>query len=127
MRRWPCLNTAAAMALLVVPAISGRAVAQSPQGPGSTVAAPYAGYGHMMGYGYGAQSLGWMVVHGVFWLILLAFAILLVQRIGKPAGREEPAARPPGLDILHERYARGEIDREEYLQKKHDLLGHRGA
>jgi putative membrane protein len=68
-----------------------------------------------------------MMVHGVFWLILLAFAILLVVRVGKPAGRGEPAGRSSGLDILHERYARGEIDRTEYLQKKHDLHGHDGA
>jgi putative membrane protein len=126
-RRWSFLNTAAAMALVVVPAISGRAAAQSPQGAGSAVAAPYAGYGHMMGYGYGAQSVGWMMVHGVFWLILLGFVILLVLRVGKPAGREGPAGRSPGLDILQERYARGDINRTEYLQKKHDLLGHGGA
>ncbi|WP_255565169.1 SHOCT domain-containing protein [Methylovirgula sp. HY1] len=31
--------------------------------------------------------------------------------------------RPSGLDILEERYARGDINREEYLQKKHDLSG----
>jgi putative membrane protein len=31
--------------------------------------------------------------------------------------------RLTGLNVLEERYARGEIDREEYLQKKRDLLG----
>jgi putative membrane protein len=30
--------------------------------------------------------------------------------------------RSTGLDLLEERYARGEISREEYLQKKHDLI-----
>jgi uncharacterized membrane protein len=28
-----------------------------------------------------------------------------------------------GLAILEERYARGEIPREEYLQKRQDILG----
>jgi putative membrane protein len=81
----------------------------------------------MMGYGYGAQSVGWMMVHGVFWLILLAFAILLVLRVGKPAGREGSMGRSAGLHVLEERYARGEIDRTEFLQKKQDLFGHGGA
>ena len=127
MRRWSFPSAGAAMALAVVPAISSQALAQSTRGPGLTVVAPYTGYGSMMGYGYGAQSVGWMMVHGIFWLILLAFAILLVLRVGKPARREGPTGRSPGLDVLEERYARGEIDRTEYLQKKHDLLGHGGA
>lgn len=33
------------------------------------------------------------------------------------------AARPGALDILGERYARGEIDRDEYLARKADLAG----
>ena len=31
--------------------------------------------------------------------------------------------RQPGLDVLEERYARGEINRDEYLQKKKDITG----
>ena len=27
------------------------------------------------------------------------------------------------MDVLDERYARGEIDREDYLQRKDDLIG----
>ncbi|WP_371931886.1 SHOCT domain-containing protein [Halomonas sp. MMSF_3323] len=30
--------------------------------------------------------------------------------------------RPTALDLLQERYARGEIDREEYEQRRRDLL-----
>ena len=81
MRRWSFLSAGAAMALAVVPAISSQALAQSTRGPGLTVVAPYPGYGSMMGYGYGAQSVGWMMVHGIFWLILLAFAILMLSLI----------------------------------------------
>jgi uncharacterized membrane protein len=35
--------------------------------------------------------------------------------------RPVAAARPNGLDLLEHRYARGEVNREEYLQKKGDL------
>ena len=29
-----------------------------------------------------------------------------------------------GLELLSRRYARGEIDRDEYLEKRGDILGH---
>jgi putative membrane protein len=31
--------------------------------------------------------------------------------------------RSSGLDVLEERYARGEINRDEYLEKKRDIVG----
>jgi len=31
--------------------------------------------------------------------------------------------RSSGLDVLEERYARGEINRDEYLEKKRDMIG----
>jgi len=31
--------------------------------------------------------------------------------------------RMSGLELLEKRYARGEIDRDEYLQKKGDIVG----
>ena len=37
-----------------------------------------------------------------------------------PQGRGG-GGRSPGLDALEERYAKGEIGREEHLQKKRDL------
>ena len=39
-----------------------------------------------------------------------------------------PTKSRNGLEVLEERYARGEINREEYLQKRHDIeAGERGA
>ena len=36
-------------------------------------------------------------------------------------GHRMAMRRSGGLDVLEERYARGEINRDEYLQKKKDI------
>jgi len=55
-----------------------------------------------------------------FWILLgLGFA-LLVRYATRP-GNNNDGNRQSALDILKERYARGEIGREEFEQKKHDL------
>jgi putative membrane protein len=69
----------------------------------------------MMGFGFGMGGFGliWMLI---FWVGLIALAVWLVSLLF-------PAARKPGQDgsnsssasdILKERYARGELTKEEY-------------
>jgi putative membrane protein len=84
-------------------------------------------YGHMYGYGYGYDHpwmlVGWLWM-GLLWLIPILLLIALAKYLlGKKPGapREEKAEKTP-LDILKEAYARGEISRDEYLQKRDDLL-----
>ena len=89
------------------------------------------GYGPngMMGYG-GWGSMGWMMLfNGLFWLVILGTIIVALGWLARSPWRagDHPAPRQrisPGIDILEERYARGEINRDEFLQKKRDLLGH---
>ncbi|HEY8888210.1 MAG TPA: SHOCT domain-containing protein [Gallionella sp.] len=71
-------------------------------------------YGH--GWGVGIGML-------LFWGLLITAIILLgkyiwISNIIAGRNREKSA-----LDILKERYARGEIKREEFAQKKRDLEG----
>ena len=62
----------------------------------------------------------------VFWLlalVLLTGAVVWFMRSSPSIGmgRQAAATRDGGLDLLEQRYARGEIMRDEYLQKKGDL------
>ena len=65
----------------------------------------------------------WMIL---VWLVsLLMIIALLKYLLGKPSGKGEPEPNPEQkkpLDILKDAYARGEIGRDEYLQKRQGLL-----
>jgi len=56
----------------------------------------------------------------LFWILVL-IALLLGLRWLAAQGRTSRA--DPALEILRQRYARGEIDKDEFEAKKRDLLG----
>lgn len=71
-------------------------------------------YGWGMGFGF-----GWFFMI-LFWALLILGIVYIVKLIGggsKREGKEETA-----LDILKKRYAKGEINREEYEKIKDDLM-----
>lgn len=82
------------------------------------------GAGYMMGSGWGGWG-GWAIAHGIFWLVVLIAAVMLtlalIRRLDRDGGGTGGHRSPSALDQLDERYARGEIDREEYLQRKKDI------
>jgi hypothetical protein len=55
----------------------------------------------------------------LFWGGLIAVAVMLLRN-ELPNFRSR--TRPPALDLLEERYARGEIDRQEFLERRAVLL-----
>ena len=71
----------------------------------------------MYGFEHAGMGGGWMILIWLFPAVLVALAIRhgVRDRDGKP----ERAA----LDILEGQYARGEIDREEFLKRRADLAG----
>lgn len=80
-------------------------------------------WGGYMGYGPWGSG-GWLMVlfMGLFWIALpAAFATLIwvVLRKGSPDAVHPGSAS--ALRILQERYARGEIGKEEFEQKRGDL------
>lgn len=64
------------------------------------------------GYGGGMMWIFWILII----LALVWFAAIATRRGGISPRKEKSA-----LEILKERYAKGEIDREEFEQKQKDL------
>jgi putative membrane protein len=74
-----------------------------------------------MWWGGGGMWFGplWMIV----WLVVIIAGIAaLVRWVGGTGGSVGTPTRG-ARDILDERYARGEIDRDEYLKRKQDIAG----
>ena len=61
---------------------------------------------------------GWWFPFGlIFWLGLIALAVYFVTRVR----RSQPVRARGAQDILAERFARGEIDSEEYEERRSHL------
>ena len=89
-------------------------------------------YGMMGGW----DGWGWFwpfhFIIPLLFLALIITAVVLVVRYtigwgGHPMGPGRIGygmeRRSSALDVLEERYARGEINRDEYLEKKRDITG----
>ena len=74
-------------------------------------------YGMMNGYGmgYGTGILGL-----IFSILVIIGLVLLIKYLWESGGgkREQESV----LEIIKKRYARGEINKEEFEEKKKDLL-----
>lgn len=75
-------------------------------------------WGHWGEYGYGwGMGIGMLL----FWGLLIAAIVVLAKGFRGSAACEMREREKSALDILKERYARGEIERGEFEQKKRDL------
>ena len=77
----------------------------------------------MMGWGYG---MGWFggIIMIAFWIAVIVGVVLLIRWLIMSTRTTSPATSSgeSALEILKKRYARGEIDKEEFEEKKRDLL-----
>jgi len=73
---------------------------------------------HPMWWMWGAGGLVMMLVMLVFWGVVLAGVVLAIRWL---AGQGERSRSDRALDVLRERYARGEIDKDEFEVKQRDL------
>jgi putative membrane protein len=95
------------------------APAQQPQDPG---------YGpHMWDYGWHGWFLGSLMML-LSLAVIVAVVVLLLRWLGGPGhgepghGRHQPPANGQSpIDILKERFARGEIDKEEFEERRRVL------
>ncbi len=89
---------------------------------GAVSGGQYGGWG-MMGSGMWG---GWMFLMPIFFIIFWGLVIwgivALVRGLNGSRGSDSGSSRPDSaLEVLKKRYARGEIDKEEYEEKKKDL------
>ncbi len=88
---------------------------------------------HAQSYGYGGygnhpmMSGGWFMgpIMMILMIAVLAVAVFLVLKflgIGTGA-KDQHGARDNALAILNERFAKGEIDKAEYEERKKSLVG----
>jgi putative membrane protein len=68
----------------------------------------------------GGLATAWGLMGAVVWILLIGLIVALVLGL-RGAGR---ASKGPAVRLLEERYARGEITRDEFLERR-AVLGER--
>ena len=69
----------------------------------------------MMG-GFGMGSM-WII-----WIIIIVAVILLAKGYFSPAKKVSESTGESAMNVLEKRYARGEVSKEEFEDKKRDLM-----
>mgnify|MGYP001559986835 CR=1 FL=1 len=80
----------------------------------------YGLYNGYEGWGIG-NMMGWFgggIMMVAFWVLLIALIVWVIREIGGKNSRSNSNA----LDILKERYAKGEIDKKEFEERRKDLI-----
>jgi len=68
---------------------------------------------------WGAWGFGMMFVMMLFWIVVIIGVVLGIRWL---IGQGKASGSDSALEILRQRYARGEINKEEFEARKRDLL-----
>jgi putative membrane protein len=60
---------------------------------------------------------------GIMWIFWVLLVVLILWVVKTAAGKISAGEPKSALDILQLRYAKGEIEREEFERKRKDLQG----
>ncbi len=69
-------------------------------------------------YGWGTW-IGWLFMMVIFWALVILGIVYLIRSV---VGKKNEGKTESALDILKKRYAKGEITKEEFEEKKKDLV-----
>jgi putative membrane protein len=75
---------------------------------------------HPMMFMWGAGGLVMMLMMLVFWGLIIAGLVVGLRWL---IGQGHPGRRDEAMEILRQRYARGEIDKQEFDSRARDLRG----
>jgi len=75
----------------------------------------------MMNFGYGFGFFGWIFMI-LWWALVLVAIVALIKWLTGQSSTRGHGAHESALDILKERYARSEIDKKEFEERKKDLV-----
>jgi putative membrane protein len=71
--------------------------------------------------GYGGMGMGFGMIW--YWIIGIVFLVVIIWLIARVLNQNVANSQSrSALDILKERYARGEIDKDEFEEKKSHLV-----
>lgn len=74
------------------------------------------GYGMAGGFGFGG------IFMILWWVLIIVGIVALVKWVATSSGRDgRNGGGSKALEILKQRYARGEIDEQEFQKRKRDL------
>ncbi|MFO7890440.1 MAG: SHOCT domain-containing protein [bacterium] len=75
-------------------------------------------------HGWEFMHWGWFgfIVQIIFWVAIILLIVWVAKKVTESgSGDRSSSAGESALDILKKRYAKGEIDKDEYEKKKKDL------